>query len=48
MNPRYLRLISSYYRLRDGVILINNNNKEYGKRKSCLNLEYFDGHIEEE
>lgn len=31
MSPRYLRLTSSYYRLKDGVISINNNNKGSGK-----------------
>ena len=47
MNPRYIRLTSNY-KLRDGIILMNNNNKESGIRKSCLNLEYFGRYIEKE
>ena len=47
MNPRYLRLTSSYYRLKDGVISINNNNKELAK-KVLFNLEYFVGHTDKE
>lgn len=48
MNPRYLRLTLSIYRLRNGITLINNNNKESGIGKSSLNLEQFGRHTEKE
>lgn len=48
MNPRYLRLTLNNYGFRNGMILINNNNKEPGIRKSCINMEYFGRHTEKE
>lgn len=48
MNPRYLRLTLNNCGFRNGMILINNNNKESGIRKSCINMEYFGRHTEKE
>lgn len=48
MNPEYLRLTLNNYGFRDWIISINNNTKEAGITKSCLNIEYFGGHTEKE
>lgn len=48
MNAWYLRLTLNNCVFRDGIILINNNNKKPGIRKSCLNTKYFGGHRDKE